>query len=130
MKHVHTLILCTWIIGNVYNIPVQLWLLDSHPYDPPMVYVRPTSTMNIRAGRYVDMNGKVDMPFLQQWKWVSTTPMIYWLKYFSYFFSLILTFLWTPAAFNWRANVQKSVTQNKLMLLQKKLADWNVSHSH
>ncbi|XP_025096913.1 tumor susceptibility gene 101 protein-like isoform X2 [Pomacea canaliculata] len=55
--------------GNVYNIPVQLWLLDSHPYDPPMVYVRPTSTMNIRAGRYVDMNGKVDMPFLQQWKW-------------------------------------------------------------
>ena len=56
--------------GNMYNIPLQLWIMDSHPYNPPMVYVRPTNTMQIKSGRYVDMNGKVDMPFLREWRWV------------------------------------------------------------
>lgn len=55
--------------GNTYNIPIQLWILDSHPYNPPMVFVRPTNNMQIKAGRYVDMNGKVDMPFLREWRW-------------------------------------------------------------
>ncbi|KAL8619058.1 hypothetical protein ACOMHN_020756 [Nucella lapillus] len=54
--------------GNLYNIPIQLWVMDSHPYNPPIVYVRPTNNMQIRSGRYVDMNGKVDLPYLREWR--------------------------------------------------------------
>ncbi|XP_076445427.1 tumor susceptibility gene 101 protein-like [Babylonia areolata] len=61
--------------GNTYNIPIQLWVMDSHPYNPPIVYVRPTSTMQIRSGRYVDMNGKVDLPYLREWRWPSSDLM-------------------------------------------------------
>jgi len=57
--------------GNVYNIPICIWLMDSHPYNPPMVYVKPTATMQIKAGRNVDMNGKIDLPYLREWKYVS-----------------------------------------------------------
>ncbi|BFZ09748.1 hypothetical protein BsWGS_12787 [Bradybaena similaris] len=54
--------------GNIYNIPISLWILDTHPYNPPMVFVKPTNTMQIKPGRYVDANGKVDMPFIREWR--------------------------------------------------------------
>ncbi|XP_053382509.1 tumor susceptibility gene 101 protein-like isoform X2 [Mercenaria mercenaria] len=54
--------------GATYNIPVSIWLMNKHPYNPPIVYVRPTSTMQIKSGRYVDMNGKIDLPYLKEWK--------------------------------------------------------------
>ncbi|XP_052807205.1 tumor susceptibility gene 101 protein-like [Mya arenaria] len=55
--------------GNVYNIPICIWLMDTHPYNPPMVYVKPTTTMQIKSGRNVDQNGKVDLPYLREWKY-------------------------------------------------------------
>ncbi|XP_045182651.2 tumor susceptibility gene 101 protein-like isoform X2 [Mercenaria mercenaria] len=54
--------------GATYNIPVSIWLMNKHPYNPPIVYVRPTSTMQIKSGRNVDMNGKIDLPYLREWK--------------------------------------------------------------
>ncbi|BFZ25038.1 hypothetical protein BsWGS_28077 [Bradybaena similaris] len=54
--------------GNTYNIPISVWVLDTHPYNPPMVFVKPTNTMQIKPGRYVDANGKVDMPCLREWR--------------------------------------------------------------
>lgn len=54
--------------GNVYNIPVSIHILDTHPYNPPLVYVKPTATMQIKPGRYVDPNGKVDMPVIKDWR--------------------------------------------------------------
>ncbi|XP_041351921.1 tumor susceptibility gene 101 protein-like isoform X2 [Gigantopelta aegis] len=54
--------------GNNYNIPVCIWILDTHPYNPPMAYVRPTPVMQIKPNRYVDANGKVDLPYLREWK--------------------------------------------------------------
>ncbi|XP_041352550.1 tumor susceptibility gene 101 protein-like [Gigantopelta aegis] len=54
--------------GNNYNIPVCIWILDTHPYNPPMVYVRPTPVMQIKPNQYVDANGKVDFPYLSYWK--------------------------------------------------------------
>lgn len=58
--------------GSVYNIPICIWLLDTHPYNPPMVFVRPTSTMQIKQSRNVDMNGKIDLPYLREWKYPSS----------------------------------------------------------
>lgn len=53
--------------GSVYNIPVCIWLLDNHPFSPPMVYVKPTPDMLIKASRHVDQNGKVFLPYLHEW---------------------------------------------------------------
>lgn len=52
-----------------YNIPVCIWILDTHPYNPPMVFVKPTSSMQIKQGRNVDANGKVDLPYLRDWRY-------------------------------------------------------------
>ncbi|XP_005097194.1 tumor susceptibility gene 101 protein [Aplysia californica] len=54
--------------GNVYNIPISIWVLDTHPYNPPMVFVKPTASMQIKPGQYVDANGKVDMPVIRDWR--------------------------------------------------------------
>ncbi|KPP75099.1 hypothetical protein Z043_105688 [Scleropages formosus] len=54
--------------GNVYNIPVCLWLLDTYPYNPPICFVKPTSTMMIKTGKHIDANGKIYLPYLHEWK--------------------------------------------------------------
>ncbi|XP_052238505.1 tumor susceptibility gene 101 protein-like [Dreissena polymorpha] len=55
--------------GAVTNIPICICLMDTHPYDPPIVFVKPTSTMAIRSGRNVNTNGKVDLPYLREWNY-------------------------------------------------------------
>ncbi|CAG5078672.1 Oidioi.mRNA.OKI2018_I69.PAR.g9052.t1.cds [Oikopleura dioica] len=53
--------------GKQYNFPIEIWLYTSFPESAPLVFVRPTSTMNIRQGRHVDANGKVYLPYLNEW---------------------------------------------------------------
>ncbi|KAK2152289.1 hypothetical protein LSH36_335g03016 [Paralvinella palmiformis] len=53
---------------NTYNIPLCLWLLDTHPHNPPMVYVKPTSNMQIKPSKHVDNTGRVYLPYLHDWK--------------------------------------------------------------
>ena len=50
--------------------------MDTHPYNPPMVYVRPTDTMQIKSGRNVDQNGQVDLPYLREWRYVNIYSML------------------------------------------------------
>ncbi|MPC20255.1 Tumor susceptibility gene 101 protein [Portunus trituberculatus] len=57
----------SWGLGSLYNIPVCIWVLDNHPISPPMVYVKPTPDMLIKASRHVDQNGKVFLPYLHEW---------------------------------------------------------------
>ncbi|KAG1683149.1 Tumor susceptibility protein 101 protein [Nymphon striatum] len=54
--------------GNIYNIPISIWLLENHPYSPPMCFVRPTQTMQIKVSRHVDQTGKIYLPYLHEWK--------------------------------------------------------------
>ncbi|XP_030622032.1 tumor susceptibility gene 101 protein [Chanos chanos] len=54
--------------GNVYNIPICAWLLDTYPYNPPICFVKPTNTMMIKTGKHVDANGKIYLPYLHEWK--------------------------------------------------------------
>jgi len=58
--------------GQVYNIPVCLYISETHPYNPPICYVRPTAGMVIRQGPNVDTSGRVYLPYLQQWKHVQS----------------------------------------------------------
>lgn len=62
--------------GSCYNIPICIYIQDTHPYNPPIVYVKPTAQMQIKQGTAVDANGKVDMPYLRGWRYVSREMMI------------------------------------------------------
>ncbi|GCC30941.1 hypothetical protein chiPu_0009395 [Chiloscyllium punctatum] len=53
--------------GSSYNIPIRIWILDSHPFGPPLCFLRPTSNMIIREGKHVDLQGRIYLPYLQHW---------------------------------------------------------------
>ncbi|KAJ3131934.1 hypothetical protein HK100_005873 [Physocladia obscura] len=54
-------------LGVVYNIPVAVWLPRSFPRHAPFVFVTPTPSMAIRAGRHVDTAGRIFHPMLANW---------------------------------------------------------------
>ncbi|XP_062596651.1 tumor susceptibility gene 101 protein-like isoform X1 [Saccostrea cucullata] len=62
--------------GRVYNIPIVIWILDKYPYYPPIVFVNPNSMMRIKPGRNVDPNGKVDLPYLHNWRYPQSELLI------------------------------------------------------
>ncbi|KAK9517398.1 hypothetical protein VZT92_025276 [Zoarces viviparus] len=53
--------------GRSYNFPVQLWLMDSFPFTPPICLLRPTANMVIREGKHVDGGGRIHLPGLHNW---------------------------------------------------------------
>ncbi|KAM4572596.1 ubiquitin-conjugating enzyme E2 variant 3 [Odontesthes bonariensis] len=53
--------------GRSYNFPIQLWLLDSFPFTPPICLLTPTSNMVIREGKHVDARGRIHLPGLHNW---------------------------------------------------------------
>ncbi|KAG7211267.1 hypothetical protein KM043_010574 [Ampulex compressa] len=53
--------------GAYYNIPICIWLMDTHPNNAPMCYVKPTADMNIKVSMFVDHNGKIYLPYLHDW---------------------------------------------------------------
>ncbi|XP_053382512.1 tumor susceptibility gene 101 protein-like isoform X2 [Mercenaria mercenaria] len=60
------------IFGSEYNVPISIWLSKRHPFRPPIVYVTPTSRMHVMSGNFVDMNGKVNIPYLTDWNYPSS----------------------------------------------------------
>ena len=48
-----------------------MYLLETHPYNPPVLFVRPTSTMMIAESRHVDKQGRVYLPYLAEWRHVN-----------------------------------------------------------
>ena len=58
-------------VGNKYHMPISVWLMDEHPYTAPLAYVNPSSKMRIRKTRNVDTDGKIELPYLHAWKYVS-----------------------------------------------------------
>ncbi|XP_022049627.2 ubiquitin-conjugating enzyme E2 variant 3 [Acanthochromis polyacanthus] len=53
--------------GRSYNFPVQLWLMDSFPFTPPICLLKPTPNMAIREGKHVDARGRIYLPGLHNW---------------------------------------------------------------
>ncbi|XP_022085632.1 tumor susceptibility gene 101 protein-like [Acanthaster planci] len=53
--------------GISYNIPICIWVMDTHPYNPPLCFVKPTKDMLIKPSKYVDANGKIYLPYLYDW---------------------------------------------------------------
>uniref|UniRef100_A0A8C5MGN2 Protein kinase domain-containing protein n=1 Tax=Leptobrachium leishanense TaxID=445787 RepID=A0A8C5MGN2_9ANUR len=59
--------------GNKYNIPICLWILDSHPFAPPLCFLQPTENMGIRVGKHIDAQGRIYLPYLQNWSHPKST---------------------------------------------------------
>ncbi|CAH8613311.1 unnamed protein product [Schistosoma intercalatum] len=55
-------------MGSTYNIPIAIFLFETYPYKSPMVYVRPTNTMQIKPSDFVDSAGLVQLPYMTDWK--------------------------------------------------------------
>ncbi|XP_060520884.1 tumor susceptibility gene 101 protein [Cylas formicarius] len=53
--------------GSVYNIPICIWLIDTHPKNAPICYVQPTADMSVKVSMFVDQNGKIYLPYLHDW---------------------------------------------------------------
>ncbi|XP_076703093.1 ubiquitin-conjugating enzyme E2 variant 3 isoform X2 [Callospermophilus lateralis] len=53
--------------GHTYNIPIRFWILDSHPFAPPICFLKPTANMGISIGKHVDAQGRIYLPYLQNW---------------------------------------------------------------
>ncbi|XP_073842175.1 tumor susceptibility gene 101 [Musca autumnalis] len=54
--------------NNTYYIPICIWLMDTHPMNAPICYVKPTPTMQIKVSMYVDHNGRIYLPYLHDWQ--------------------------------------------------------------
>lgn len=54
--------------GQLFNIPVRFWILDSYPFAPPICFLKPTSRMVIREGKHVDAQGRIYLHYLHSWK--------------------------------------------------------------
>ncbi|XP_072034170.1 tumor susceptibility gene 101 protein-like [Amphiura filiformis] len=54
--------------GNTYNIPIHAWLMDTHPDNAPLCFVVPTPDMLIKPSVNVDGNGRIYLPYLQDWR--------------------------------------------------------------
>ncbi|XP_025948587.1 ubiquitin-conjugating enzyme E2 variant 3 isoform X1 [Dromaius novaehollandiae] len=59
--------------GNSYNIPICLWIMDSHPFAPPICFLKPTVNMGISVGKHVDAHGRIYLPYLQSWSHPKST---------------------------------------------------------
>ncbi|KAM3956699.1 tumor susceptibility gene 101 [Aphomia sociella] len=59
--------------GAYYNIPICIWLMDTHPQNAPLCFVKPTADMSIKVSIYVDNNGKVYLPYLHEWSMSGST---------------------------------------------------------
>ncbi|VDM60706.1 unnamed protein product [Angiostrongylus costaricensis] len=56
------------IPGARYNIPISVYLWDTHPYYAPICYVNPTSSMVIRESEHVTKQGRIFLPYLNEWR--------------------------------------------------------------
>ncbi|XP_072043914.1 uncharacterized protein [Amphiura filiformis] len=54
--------------GRGFNMPVCVWLLDTHHEDPPAVYLAPIKDFVLQPSKYLDSKGKIYLPYLHEWK--------------------------------------------------------------
>ena len=53
--------------GTVYKFPITIWLPNTYPREPPLVYVTPTQDMAVRVGQHVTLEGRVYHHYLAHW---------------------------------------------------------------
>ena len=51
-----------------YNIPVAIWLTRDYPKEHPIPYVVATPDMLIRSSPYIDLSGRCNIEYIQNWQ--------------------------------------------------------------
>ena len=51
-----------------YNIPVAIWVARDYPKDHPIPYVVATPGMLIRSSQYIDLSGRCNIEYIQNWQ--------------------------------------------------------------
>jgi len=60
--------------GATYNIPLSVFITEYHPQFSPLVYVKPTTSMAIKADHpHVSQDGMVHIPYLASWDSLRST---------------------------------------------------------
>jgi len=54
--------------GQVYHIPVHVWIPRAYPAEAPIVYVTPTQNMVVCRGSCVGPDGRVRLPYMDAWE--------------------------------------------------------------
>ena len=67
--------------GASYNIPIAIWLTRQYPRYPPITYVIPTSDMLVKPGKYIDVSGRCNIEYIQNWERKSEASICF--QYFS-----------------------------------------------
>jgi len=62
--------------GAVYKFPIDIWIPNTYPREPPIVYVTPTQDMVVRVGQHVTLEGRVYHHYLAHWAeaWEVSAP--------------------------------------------------------
>lgn len=61
-------------MGGQYNIPIEIFLSEGFPQNPPRVFVRPTTSMIVKPGHsFVTRDGDVLVSYLKEWKLATPT---------------------------------------------------------
>lgn len=53
--------------GTTYRFPIALWIPNTYPREPPIIYVTPTQDMAVRVGQHVTLEGRVYHHYLAHW---------------------------------------------------------------
>jgi ESCRT-I complex subunit TSG101 len=51
-----------------YNIPLAIWLPRDYPKDHPIPYVLATPDMLIRSSQYIELSGRCNIEYIQNWQ--------------------------------------------------------------
>ncbi|KAF7778757.1 hypothetical protein Agabi119p4_3102 [Agaricus bisporus var. burnettii] len=51
-----------------YNIPIAVWITREYPRHPPIAYVVPSTDLVVKASRAVDVSGRCNLEYMQQWE--------------------------------------------------------------
>ncbi|KAM7357527.1 tumor susceptibility gene 101 [Cochliomyia hominivorax] len=89
--------------NNTYYIPISITLMDTHPMNAPMCFVKPTPNMLIKVSMYVDHNGRIYLPYLHDWQPHSSDLL-------SLIQVMIVTFGEHPPVYSVRKDQQQTTT--------------------
>ena len=51
-----------------YHIPIEIWIQETYPHTPPICFVTPTKTMQLRPVKNMLTDGRLDLPYLNEWR--------------------------------------------------------------
>ncbi|KAL7525797.1 hypothetical protein ACHAXR_001166, partial [Thalassiosira sp. AJA248-18] len=55
--------------GVTYNLPIDMYMPEPYPLQPPTVFIRPVASMAIKENhRHVGLDGRVYLPYLHEWR--------------------------------------------------------------